>query len=282
MASSTEFVDVDGAPVAYREAGEGPGPPLLLVHGFTGSKEDFDPVLDDLARDRRVVALDLPGHGESRGSDDPTAYGLSSAATWLLRAADALGLGEHHLLGHSMGGLIAQRVAAAASQRLHSLILMDTGVGAVREEVGDHLTRMATTAREEGMAAAFEVVRSAPRPHARPPAPELEQFLRERFLSLNPAAVVGGASSLITAMPLGAFLRGIDIPVLVIHGEHDDAWTAEEQILLARSVRGAELVVIPDSVHSPQRENPKAWLEAVTDFLERADRGKTAKRQRRD
>ncbi len=268
------MLEIAGRAVALVERGEG-GVPLLLLHGYTGSKEDFAPVLDALAADRRVVALDLPGHGGSLGPDDPGAYGLAASARWVLEAADTLGLGEFHLLGHSMGGLVAQRVASAASQRLVSLVLASTGLGALREEVAEVAVRAAVAARDEGLGAAFDAHQTAmveagldPRPV---PGGLTEAELRDRFRRLHPAAVVGGARALVTAMPLGAFLRGIDVPVLVVHGERDWAWTPPEQALLARSVRGARLAVVPDAVHSPQMENPRAWLAAVTPFLAAAD-----------
>lgn len=271
MASTTT---VDGERIAFASRGRGRVAPLLLVHGFTGSKEDFASVMDDLSRDRRVVAVDLPGHGDSEGADDPGAYGLGRLADWVLRFADALGLDEFHLLGHSMGGLVAQRTAMLASQRLQSLTLMGTGLGALREEAGDHVTRMAVAARDQGMAAALEEAAKRPaREFAVPVSPEREAFFTRRFLALRPAVVVGGARNLISAAPLGAFLRGIDIPVLVIHGEHDDAWTPAEQAFLARSIRGARLVVVPDAAHSPQMENVEFWAKAVTGFLAEADAG---------
>ncbi len=267
-------VAVDGAAVATLDRGDGPGAPLLCVHGFTGSKEDFEPVLDTLAAERRVVTVDLPGHGGTPGPDDPAAYGLEAAAGWVLRAADTLQLGECHLLGHSLGGLIVQRAAAAASQRLRSLILADTGLGAQREERAAHKIRIAVTTRDAGLETALAVAREPvgdPSPRSIDEDPERQAFERSRFLALNPAAVIGEVRALISAAPLGAFLRGIDIPVLVLHGEDDESWTATEQALLVASVAGAEHAVIADAAHSPQLENAKAWLAVVGDFLARAD-----------
>lgn len=268
----TATTTVDERAATYNEAGDGPGAPLLLVHGFTGSKEDFDPVLEALATDRRVIAVDLPGHGGSEGTDDEAAYGLSATGAWILRFADAAGLGDFHLLGHSMGGLAVQRTAASASQRLRSLVLMSTGLGALREEAGDYIVRMAVAARDEGMEAAWEEGLRRPAREVVVPDPARQEFSRRRFFALRPAAIVGGARNLIGAAPLGAFLYGIDIPVLVVTGEHDDAWTLSEQTLLARTVAGARHVVVPDAVHSPQLENPDYWLKAVTGFLDEGDR----------
>ena len=273
-AAMTARVTVDERTVAYRDEGDGPAAPLLLVHGYTGSKEDYGPVLSALAeQQRRVLAVDLPGHGESEGSDDPGAYGLATTSAWLLRFADAVGLSEFHLMGHSLGGLVVQRTAALASQRLRSLSLMSTGLGALREEAGDHVVHVALAARDHGLEAALEEVLKRPAPEFVPPAnPKRDAFVQQRFMALNVAAMVGGARNLIGAAPLGAFLYGIDIPVLVITGEHDDAWTPSEQALLARTVAGARHVVVPGSAHSPHLENPEYWLKAVLDFVSEADR----------
>lgn len=267
----TFTISVDGRAVAYNDT-RGPDTPLVLVHGFTGSKEDFDPVLDRLATSRRVIAVDLPGHGGSEGTDDEAAYGLAVTGAWLLRFADVVGLGEFHLLGHSMGGLAVQRTAASASQRLRSLVLMSTGLGALREEAGDYIVAMAVAARDQGMEAAWEEGLRRPARELVVADPERAEFSRRRFFSLRPAVLVAGARNLIGAAPLGAFLYGIDIPVLVISGEHDDAWTLPEQTLLARTVAGARHVVVPDAVHSPQLENPDFWLKAVNSFLDEAER----------
>lgn len=277
----TSTLRIAGRPVGVAEEGTG-GVPLLIVHGYTGSKEDFDLVRRPLAADRRVVTVDLPGHGESFGSDDPDDYALDRLAAWVLAVADALGLGDDfHLMGHSMGGLVVQRVAAAASQRLHSLALLDTGLGALREEIAEVVAGTAVVARDHGVAVAHEhSIRALAAAGGVDPrviadrCADLEAA-RARYLRMTPAAIVGGARALITAMPLGAFLRCIDVPVLVLYGEHDYAWRAGEQALLARSVAGARLVVVPDAFHSPHNDRPAAWLGAVRDFLDGTEREAT-------
>jgi pimeloyl-ACP methyl ester carboxylesterase len=262
---------LDGRQVAYEEVGDGEGRPLLCVHGFAGSKEDFVPVLDAFGA-RRVVAVDLPGHGASPGADDPAEYSLDRLAGWVVRLAEALDLDEFHLLGYSHGGLVAQRVAARASQRLCSLVLMGTGMGALREEAGDRIVRVAVAARDHGLEAGWEESRRIARERGvAEPDPQRAEFERERFHGLNPHAVVGAARNLVGAAPLWAFLRGIDIPVLVVHGVDDDAWTPEEQQRLAATTRGARRVVIPAAAHAPQRENAEAFVDAVTAFLDEAE-----------
>ena len=262
---------LDGLTVAYEEAGGGDAPPQLQVHGFTGGRDDFDPVLELLAEDRRVVAVDLPGHGGSEGPDDAGSYGLAALAGWVLALADLLDLGEVHLLGHSFGGLVAQRAAAVGSQRMRSLVLMGTGLGAPREERSAHAVRIALAARDHGPEAALQTALTTnPDGEQQASAEEREAALR-RYRGLRTAAIVGTARSLVSATPLGAFLRGIDIPVLVLHGEDDRVWLGNEQLLLVASVAGAEHVVVPGAGHQPQRDDPRRWAAIVNAFLRRAD-----------
>src|SRR3954468_18845733 len=109
------------------DAGKG-GRPFLLVHGFTGAKEDFTDWLDPLAaRGWHAVAPDLRGHGGSAHPDKETDYSFEIFADDMVRLADALGWDRFVLLGHSMGGMIAQQLAlSTAGARLDGLILMDT------------------------------------------------------------------------------------------------------------------------------------------------------------
>src|SRR3954454_13056429 len=120
-----------GLRMKLAESGRG-GRPLLLVHGFTGAKEDFTDWLDPLAElGWHAVAIDNRGHGESEKPTSKDEYSFD------LLAADALALADERwgpgsqfaLLGHSMGGMVAQVIAMQAADRLDGLVLMDTGHG---------------------------------------------------------------------------------------------------------------------------------------------------------
>ena len=265
-------ITVDGRRVSYLSTGREDATSVLCLHGFAGSKEDFAPVLERLGHDRRAVAIDLPGHGGSAGSQDPDAYSLGELAGWVLSTAEALGLDGFHLAGHSLGGLIAQRVAAAASGRLAGLVLSDTGMGAPDDAVLDHLAEVARAVRSDGLAGAWQVyARNSSGRAWLATDPVRARFVEARFHELEPAAVIGEVRALRSATPLHAFLRGIDLPVLVVHGADEEVWPGAQQALLARTVAGAERLVIDGAGHSPQLERPEAWAQAVTDFLRRAD-----------
>ena len=112
--------------LAAAEAGHG-GSGLLLLHGFTGAKEDFADWIDAFAAHGfHVVAPDNRGHGASGQPTDESAYSLATSPTTPDGLADALGWDRFALLGHSMGGMIAQILALAAPERLTALVLMDT------------------------------------------------------------------------------------------------------------------------------------------------------------
>lgn len=273
-------LELDGRTVAYVDSG-GDGsdrPPVLCLHGWTGSKEDYDLVVPRLAEDRRVVVPDLPGHQGSDGFGDEAAYGLAPLGAWVLRLLDALELDEVHLVAHSHGGLVAQRLAAVGSHRLRSLVLVGTGLGAVREEAAEVVAQTVAAARAGGMAAAWEASRiELP---AAPGVAEVraarEAFTRARFHALEPEALIGMARNLIGSAPVGAPLRGLDVPALVVTGEYDHAWLAHEQGLLARTVRRARHVVLIGGDHTPQVTSPEVFVDVVARFLREADADRTS------
>jgi pimeloyl-ACP methyl ester carboxylesterase len=124
---------VDGpVELAVAEAGEG-GRPLVLVHGFTGAKEDFTEWLDPLAeRGWHAVAADQRGHGDSAKPTHEGAYSFDVFAADLLALFDALGWSSAVALGHSMGGMVLQTALLAAPDRFDGVVLMDTSHRAMK------------------------------------------------------------------------------------------------------------------------------------------------------
>ena len=131
MVTNAREVRLGDVQLAIAEAGIG-GRPVMLVHGFTGAKEDFTDFLEPLAeRGWHAVAPDLRGHGTSDHPGDEESYSLAIMAADLLALADALGCGSFVLLGHSMGGIVAQQLLLAHPERVRALVLMDTTHGPI-------------------------------------------------------------------------------------------------------------------------------------------------------
>ena len=263
--------------LAIAEAGED-GRPLLLVHGFTGAKEDFTDFLDPLAeRGWHAVALDQRGHGSSAQPEDEAAYSFDAFTTDLLALLDALRWERCVVLGHSMGGMVVQTAILRAPERFEGLILMDTSHRAVRADAG--LIELGVAlARDEGLAAvmaAQEALGAAPMdtgPHDRLVASRegYKEFSDGKLLASSPSmyATMLRAITSPTTVDRLPELASVAVPTLVLVGE-EDAPFRKPSARLAEAIPGAELVVIPDGGHSPQFEATDLWWKALTDFLDR-------------
>jgi pimeloyl-ACP methyl ester carboxylesterase len=259
---------VDLGDVALHVEDRGSGePPLLLVHGYTGSSLDWTDVHDALAAERRVVAYDHRGHGRS---SHPGEYSFDRLDDDLVGVVDALGLDDFHLLGHSMGGVIALRHVLAHAGRVRSLILMDTGAEAIGKALSDTLPAVVELGRTEGMAAVFALGRemmagALAGDDAR--KAELLARVEEKFGQLDVEAFDAFGQELGRYPSLVARLGEIDRPTTVLVGEDDTMLRGSAEVL-AEGITGAELVVLPGG-HSPQEDDPAAWLAAVEGHLSR-------------
>ncbi len=267
-------VQVGSLDVAYAEAGSGE-PPLVLVHGFTGSRDDFADLLPALGRLQRTLTPDNRGHG---GTTNPgEGYTLEQLRDDLLGFLDALDIARCDLLGHSLGGMVALRLALEAPARLRSLILMDTAPGPIGTMPRPILEAGARIAREHGMAALAAGMRASP-PFARSAAAKraAEEMGEERYwsrieaklLAMDPEAFAQLSVVLADQDPVTARLGEISCPTLVVVGEEDHPFL-EPSRTLAEAIPDAELRVIRGAAHSPQMENPTAWLEALRHHLAR-------------
>ncbi len=266
--------------LAVAEAGAG-GRPLLLVHGFTGAKEDFTEWLDPLADEGwHAVAPDLRGHGASAKPPEETAYGFDHFASDLLGLLDALGFGTVTVLGHSMGGMVVQTVVLRAPERFDAVVLMDTSHRALRADPG--LVEMgAAIAREEGMAAVMaaqeglaesdEPLGTAADRRLKAERPGYKAFGERKMLASSPAMYATMLRTITDTAGGGdrlEDLRSVSVPTLVLVGEEDGPFL-KPSAAMAGAIPDAELVVIPEAGHSPQFEAPDAWWAALRGFLAR-------------
>ena len=258
----------------FDEAGAG-GSPLLLVHGFTGGRADFADWIEPLAQlGHHVVVPDLRGHGATGGPDDPGGYSLELFATDLLALADDLGWNRFDLLGHSMGGFIAQQLIAERPERVSRLVLMDTTHGPVPGMDPEILELGIALAQSEGMQGLADVIdafgasplETAAARSIRETRPDLVALDRAKFLAAKPAMYATMGRLLVSGPDRLDRMAHVRAPTLVMVGEQDGPFLDGSRAL-ARTIPGAELAVIPEAGHSPQREAPDAWWEAFSRFL---------------
>jgi pimeloyl-ACP methyl ester carboxylesterase len=253
--------------VALRAQPSAPlGAVAVLVPGYTGSKEDFSPLLNPLCgAGLSVLALDLPGQYESPGPPSeqdyhPDPLGRTVAA---LVAELAAGGDRVLLLGHSYGGLVC-RSAVLAGAPVTGLTLLDSGPGALpqgqRRALIDATEPVLRTEGIETVQRLLEARDGIAKP------PELAALLRARFLRSSTAGLLGMATGLRTepdrVTELATALRTHAIPCLVVFGESDDAWPVAVQREMATRL-GAAVAMIPDAAHSPSTDNPHALLDVL-------------------
>ncbi|QFZ16805.1 alpha/beta fold hydrolase [Saccharothrix syringae] len=249
-------------------AGRDLGATALLVPGYTGSKEDFAPLLDPIAdAGVEVVAIDLPGQYESPGPVTEAEYRPAALGAVLAELVAKLAAEGRRvlLLGHSYGGLVA-RGAVLAGAPVSGLTLLSSGPS----ELPPGARRTALdygelVLREQGVEASQQVneARQALTPRWRMIPQELKDFYRERFVRSSPAGLLGMGEALRTEPDLVAKLaraaRSARVPCLVVCGELDDAWSAAAQRDMAERL-DADFAVLPGVMHSPNTEAPDALL----------------------
>jgi pimeloyl-ACP methyl ester carboxylesterase len=252
---------IDGFDMYYERHG-GAGDAVVLVHGYTGDVSDWREQVADLAPDHRVLAMDHRGHGRSGAPADRASYTIERMADDVEALIAGVGFDRFHLVGHSMGGMVAQEIALRRPERLLSLVLEDTGpefpvarVDAVRKLFDARLEM----AERDGMASVAMLPLGKPPPHHKP-----ERIVEERA-RLSGMAVdgfAGGWQALCRWPGSKSRVAAFRTPTLVIHGELD-AMVVPGSTWLAENIPGASLEVIPEAGHSPQIERPELFNAAL-------------------
>jgi pimeloyl-ACP methyl ester carboxylesterase len=260
-------IELPIGPIAALQAGTPGAPSVLLVPGYTGSKEDFGPVLDPIAAAGfHVTSIDLPGQYQSPGPEDPAAYTPDALARCLRELGAVLGP-PVHLVAHSFGGLVARAAVIAEPSAFADLVLVGSGPAALAGERRLRLEQLAPVFAVVGVAgvyAAMQAADSATPGYVAPPA-VLAAFLEERFLASAPAMLQGMADALRTEPDRVGELRATGVRCLVMHGVDDASWPPEVQAEMAHRL-GAQYLVIDPAAHSPAVENPARTVEALLRF----------------
>lgn len=243
------FVDVEGVRLAYYLEGPDDGVPTTLLHGFAS---DFElnwrgsRWIETLTRaGRLVVGLDFRGHGASDKPRDPAAYGEERLAADVVALLDHLEIGEADVVGYSMGGRVALRLAAGAPRRLGRAVAGGVGrAGAIRE--AEAIAERMLGGREPG----------------HPIADTFYQFAASRGVN-ELEALAACIRGLAASGPLDT--AAIAVPVLIVVGDRDELARGGEQ--LAESIAGARYVELPGRDHM-SAVTDRRFKQAALDFLD--------------
>jgi pimeloyl-ACP methyl ester carboxylesterase len=275
ITAPTQFIETRLETYAYRRFGGGAAPPLVFLQHFTGTLDNWDPaVTDQLAGGREVVLFESAGVGRSTGEVPTTIAGM---AGHLLAFAEALGLTEIDLLGFSLGGMIAQKVALDRASLVRKMVLVGTAPAGgedimhlekpeLRRILEDPnlsgpqiLVKLFFTPSESSQAAgqAF-VTRLAARTQDREPmsGPEVAQAQIAAFR----------AWERVDGERFGE-LRRIAQPCLVVNGVLDTMIPVRNSYLLAEHLPNAMLLIYPDAGHGSLFQFPDSFVQHATLFL---------------
>lgn len=259
-------VSADGTTMHYVDVGSR-GTPVLLLHAFPLHSGMWRPQLDALATDRRVVAPDLKGFGASDAPADPSAYSMAGYADDVAGLLSGLELDRVVVVGLSMGGYVAFSLLARHRPLVAGLVLADTRAGRDSDQVLERRSQQQRQVAEEGTApvidSLLETLLAEPTRERRP---EVVAEVR-RLMDNPPAGFVGGLEAMKRRPDATDALGAIDVPTLVVVGEHDKPSPPHVARAMHDQIAGSRYTVVPDAAHLTNLEASEAFNQALGDFL---------------
>jgi pimeloyl-ACP methyl ester carboxylesterase len=255
------FIELNGVKHHYLSKGE--GPPVVLVHGLGGTLHVWYGVIENLALHHHVIALDVSGHGRSdAGRSAPSIAGYADDVRALI---EALELPAVTLVGHSMGTLIAQHLAATRPEVVDQLVLVG-GISYFEPPAKDAYIKRAEIVEADGMDGLVDDwLPGALAPRTAAHSPQLVGLLRDLFLRNNPQNYANACRALAKAPSI--LREQIGQPTLLVVGDHDRSTPIAMTEELHRDIPVSLVRVIPSAAHWVTLEQPDAVAAAILEFL---------------
>lgn len=255
------YLDREGVQIYYEVTGT--GDPIVLIHGLGSSTRDWEPQVSYFAPRYQVVTVDLRGHG--RSARPPGPYSIALFAADVAAVIKTLGIAPAHIVGISLGGMVAFQLAVSDPACVRSLVIVNSGPEfAVMGDAGrQEVEQRIQVVRAMGMRAMGEAL--APRLFPKEDQAELRQVFVERWAENDPQAYCDALGAFI-GWSVSDHLDAIQCPVLAISADQDYTPVAMKEAYVAR-LANAKLVVIEDSRHAVSLEQAQAFNEAVETFL---------------
>jgi len=255
-----------GGMVSYRELGDGPGEPLILLHAFPLNGRMFEPQMEAFSKGRRVVAPDYPGFGRSpRTPAQPDIRYYAEGVRGLL---DRLGLERVVLGGVSMGGYVAFGCMRLFPEMVSGLILADTRPDADSEETRENRKNMARRVADEGVEVLIELqMRRLLARYTLEKNEEVVEEVHNMILESSPGGVVAALGAMRERPDSTPLLKEIEVPTLVIGGEEDGISSPEVMGAMAEKIPDSRHVTLPRAGHLSNLEAPEGFNAALKEFL---------------
>ncbi len=237
--------------------------PLVLVHGFMGGSAQWDGCRDTLQQHADVIAVDLPGFGAN--AHLPPIDSIGGYAEWVVWHLRSLGVEEYHLLGHSMGGMIAQEIALRDRERINRLVLYATGAIGVLPGRFETIEQSKKRAVEDGpaatacrIAATWFLDREAAPGYEHCAAIAAQAKLRALEAGLDAMQAWSGEQN----------LSQIQQETLVLWGDRDRTYPWSQIHKLWEAVPSTSLAVVPACAHALHAEKSDLFQRLISNFLD--------------
>lgn len=267
----TRYVEGGGIRFAYRRLGPSTGTPLLLLQHFSGNIDAWDPaVVNALSADRPVIAFDNAGVGRSTGQTPDNVAGMAQDAVAFITS---LGFSEVDLLGFSLGGCVAQQIAAEHGRLVRKLILVGTAPKGGEEHLLAVLQdAFSQTDAPDPRLSLFFTTSSASRSSGLAFLKRTKTRQEDRDTDNGTAVTDPQAKALIswcaTPDPEHAILHAIRQPTLVASGSKDTMLPASNAYAMFKELSNAQLILYPDSGHGALFQHHEMFVGHVRAFLD--------------
>lgn len=261
MEKSPVFTTGDGCRIAYRFDGPADKPVLVLSNSIATTLNMWDGQIDEMARHFRVLRYDLRGHGAS--GVPVGAYSLDRLGRDVIELLDALNVDRAHFCGLSLGGMVGQWLGIHTPERIDRLVLCNTSPYLGPPGQFDRLIDSTLQAEDMSESAKMFLGNWFP-PHMLADQKMVVDSFRSMILGTHPRGLAGSFAA-VRDMDLRRTIVLIPRPTLVIAGQYDNVTLASHSELIAATVPGSKLVVLP-AVHMSNVECPADFLRAVLDF----------------
>ncbi len=267
-------VEIEGSAVNYVEYGSGEGPPVVFVHGISGNWQNWLENIPRVGQQRRVVAVDLPGFGESEDLDGEIS--MSRLGRTVDALCEHLGLGEVALVGNSMGGFIAAETAIQFPERVERLVLCSAAGITSNEVRREPAMAWGRAVAMSGASSAAEVRMAILRPRLRHLIFALIMRHPTRIRPDILFEIAKGAGRRAFMPTLKAILDydfrerlpDIRCPTLIVWGDKDPIIPSEDAYEYERLIPGTQpVVMMEDTGHVPMMERPRTFNDTLLEFI---------------
>ena len=269
----------DGVRLFYEDTGS--GTPIVFVHEFAGDSRSWEPQVRCFSRRYRCIAFNARGFPPSGVPDDPDAYSQDRARDDVLAVLDGLDVERAHVAGLSMGGFATLHFGLAYPERARSLVVAGVGYGAEPEQRARFRSEADITTgflRTRGMAAFAETCSAGPtRVQFRNKDPrgwrEFAGMLAEHSAAGSAHTQQGVQKERPSIFDLADRMKALTVPTLIVTGDED--WPClVPSVFMKRAIPSAGLLVVPNTGHTVNLEEPAAFNAALADFFAQVDAGR--------